>query len=57
MTEDREDQLLAHVPTLGTLDEAHAFRACITETEQMGTRLLRALSDRIDYLARKEGRR
>lgn len=56
MTEARENELLAHVPTLATLDEAHNFRACITETEQMGTRLMRALTDRIDYLARKEGR-
>ena len=57
MTEARENELLVHVPTLGTLAEAHTFRACITETEQLGSRLLRALSDRIDYLARKEGRR
>lgn len=56
MTEARENELLVHVPTLATLDEAHRFRACITETEQMGTRLMRALTDRIDYLARKEGR-
>lgn len=56
MTEDRENRLLAQVPTLATLDEAHAFRACIIETETMGAELYRALMARIDYLAHREGR-
>ena len=56
MNEQREAELLAHVPTLETLAEADAFRACITETETMGAELYRALMARIDYLARKEGR-
>ena len=56
MTNDREQQLLRHVPTLATLDEAYSFRACIQETETMGAELFRALTARIDHLARKEGR-
>ena len=56
MTEDRERQLLAHVPTLATLAEADSFRCVITENETMGAELYRALMSRIDYLARKEGR-
>ena len=56
MTEERENQLLAHVPTLATLAEADAFRCAITEYETMGAELYRALMARIDFLAHKEGR-
>jgi hypothetical protein len=56
MTEEREAELLRHVPTLATLAEADAFRRAITEQEPMGAALYRALTARIDFLARKEGR-
>lgn len=54
MTEAREAELLAHVRTLTTLEEAHAFRIAITEP--IGGALYRALMARIDFLAHKEGR-
>ena len=57
MTEDRETALLAHVPTLHSLDEALSFRLEITKQEPMGSRLLSELSRRIDHLKAKEGRR
>lgn len=57
MTEARERHLIEQVATLGTLDEALGFRKQITESETMGSALFRALSDRIDHLARKEGHR
>ena len=57
MTEDRENQLLAHVPTLHSLDEALSFRMEVTKQEPMGARLFQDLTRRIDYLAAKEGRR
>lgn len=56
MTEAREAELLAHVRTLATLEEAHAFRTAITEKETIGGALYRALMARIDFLAHKEGR-
>ena len=57
MTEDRETALLAHVPTLHSLDEALSFRLEITKQEPMGARLYQELTRRIDFLAAKEGRR
>lgn len=57
MNEAREAELLVHVPTLGTLDEALSFRLEVTKQEPMGARLLQELTRRIDYLAAKEGRR
>ena len=56
MTEERERHLIEQVRTLTTLDEAYAFRACITETETMGSSLYRVLTTRIDVLAKREGK-
>lgn len=57
MEEKREAELIAHVPTLGTLDEALEFRLEITRQEPMSARLFQDLTRRIDYLAAKEGKR
>lgn len=57
MNEAREKHLIEQVSTLGCLDEALGFRKEITDHETMGAGLFKALTARIDYLAKKEGRR
>lgn len=58
MNPERERELLRHIPTLGSLDEAHAFRAALQgQGEQMTADVFRALTARIDRLAKMEGRR
>jgi hypothetical protein len=54
---EREAELLRHVPTLATLDEAHAFRDALrAQGEQLTTALYAALLARIDLLRRREGK-
>jgi hypothetical protein len=57
MTTDREREVMAHIPTLASLDEATAFRRRLSEQgEQMTATVLTALRDRMDLLAKREGR-
>jgi hypothetical protein len=57
MNEARERDLLAHVPTLATLDEALGFRAQASAQNEMTGALLKALAARIDRLVKQEGTR
>lgn len=57
MTEVRETALLAHVETLGSVAEAHAFRDALRDGgEALTSGLYAALLARIDLLQRREGR-
>ncbi len=57
MTPERERQLIAAADGISTLAEAQSFRATIRDGgEQMTVDLMRALRDRIDLLAKREGR-
>ncbi len=54
MTEDRERELLAHVPTLRCMDELTSFRKAIVETDgPMPSTLYAALIQRADKLGHK----
>ncbi len=56
MTPAREAELLRHVPTLGCHAEAVAFRVALSAGgEGMTVDLMRALRDRIDLCAKREG--
>lgn len=57
MTETRESELMAHIPTLCTLDEARGFRAQLADQQEgMTGRVMAALAKRMDVLAAREGR-
>lgn len=54
----REAQLIAAIATISTHSEALAFREALSAgAEQMTADLMRALRDRIDLLAKREGRK
>jgi hypothetical protein len=53
MTPEREAQLLRHIPTLGSVTEAHAFRDALMG-EQMTSAVYAALLARIDILNKRE---
>jgi hypothetical protein len=58
MTPDRERQIISHIATLGCVEEAHAFRDALKgQGEQLTADVYRALLARIDWLAKKEGKR
>jgi hypothetical protein len=52
MTEAREAELLRHIPTLGSVTEAHAFRDAL-RGEQMTSAVYAALLARIDILNKR----
>lgn len=54
MTQDRETELLRHVPTLDSMEELTAFRNGIRENDgEMTTALYAALIQRAEYLRGK----
>ena len=56
MTDDRERDLLAKIPTLGSLDEATGFRGRLSEQGELTGAVMVRLKERMDLLAKKEGR-
>ncbi len=57
MTPDREAHILRAIDTLATVDEAHWFRQQLSDQgEQMTATVMAALRDRIDVMAKREGR-
>lgn len=54
MTEDRERELLRHVPTINCTEEMDNFREGIRSTDgEMTATLFQALMERAEYLRRK----
>lgn len=52
MTPAREAEILRHIPTLGSVTEAHAFRDAL-KGEQMTSAVYAELLARIDILQRR----
>ena len=58
MTPDREAHLLRTIPSLASVDEALAFRKALSDAgEQLTAMVMQTLSNRIEYLVKREGRR
>ncbi len=55
MTEERERDLLAKIPTLPSLDQAIGFRRQLLEQDELTGAVMVRLMERMDYLAAKEG--
>ena len=57
MSPTRESEVLAHIPTLGSVEECRGFREQLrVQGEQLTTAIYRDLLARIDTLAKREGR-
>ena len=56
MTDERERDLLAKIPTLGSLDEATGFRGKLSEQGELTGAVMVRLKERMDTLSKKEGR-
>lgn len=58
MTPERIAELLRQIPTLATLDECQGFRDQLkAQGETMAAEVYGPLRDRMDVLARREGKR
>ena len=58
ITAEREADLLRHIPTLASLEEARGFREALRgQGEQLTGAVLVALTERMDRLAKMEGKR
>lgn len=56
MTPASESEILRHIPTLASLDEATAFREALRDQrEQLTTAVYAALIERMDVLRRRSG--
>jgi hypothetical protein len=56
MTPSREAEVLRHIETLASLDEAHAFREALRDAgERLTTEVYAGLIRRMDLLRKREG--
>lgn len=57
MTSDRAAELIAKIPTLASLDEATGFREQLRHQGECTGEVMVRLAQRMDVLAKREGRR
>jgi hypothetical protein len=58
MTPAREREVIGHIRTLGTVEEANAFRDALRgQGEQLTAQVYADLLAKIDQLAKREGKR